>query len=240
MFAASNSVVKSAHQLSACQSLIQVVFILLTVVCPIFAGAQSFGPECSTEGTLEIVEDTASWADNCFAAITGRYPSTENIGESRTLMRDIDLDGTDEVLELRGTGNITNPIYVFKKTDEGNLYLGHLIANTTLEVVPDESGNPIIQYMYRFSTYDPLLVEVHYVDREFVTIQDLERDDVYELLRTRYEDDVVRKFDCSYSNTTDLWYCIKPNDPRCIDCTIHQYILDKASPEFPAWQILDG
>ena len=91
-----------------------------------------FCPECPDEGTGEAVTDTSAWADKCFSAVNGRMPTYP--AESSTLLRDLDLDGTPERLEARGTGNASKTIYVFRQSAGGNVYLGSFDASLTFEV----------------------------------------------------------------------------------------------------------
>lgn len=81
--------------------------------------ASSFPPECPQRGTLQIQKDPAAWADQCFAAINGRLPQADRIGKADSAMRDVDLDGVDERLEIRGVGNPTKQIYVYRSAADG-------------------------------------------------------------------------------------------------------------------------
>ncbi len=129
-----------------------------------------FPPECPPQGTLEIVESPAEWADQCFAAINGRNPDPHFIGESTSLTRDIDLDGVDERLESRGTGNSVKQIYAFRVAERGFVYLGELNAHPSFTVSRDAAGTPTISYIYRSGVENLSLVRIQYRDRKFVQI----------------------------------------------------------------------
>ena len=86
--------------------------------------AQDFPPECPKQAIEGVIEDPGSWADRCFMAVNGRLPNAEQIGESDSDYRDLDLDGDEELLEIRGVGNARKQIYVFRPTESGFEYLG--------------------------------------------------------------------------------------------------------------------
>ena len=65
------------------------------------AAEPNFPPECPAKGSMEIIAKPTLWADSCFKALNGRLPSEFNIGETSSVYRDIDLDGTAELLEIQ-------------------------------------------------------------------------------------------------------------------------------------------
>jgi hypothetical protein len=140
-------------------------------VFPLWAVAQVFPPECPKDGTLQIVEDPARWADQCFVALNGRLPDPAHVGETGTISRDIDLDGNPELLEVRGAGNASKQIYAFRKTDEGFRYLGEFDAHPSFVVVADAKGVPTIEYTHRFGVDSSELKRIQYVAGRFVEAQ---------------------------------------------------------------------
>lgn len=127
-----------------------------------------FPPECPTRGTMEIVESPKNFADQCFLAVTGRLPS--NDGEADSVDRDMDLDGSLEHLEIRGAGNASRQIYVFRRSEDKFQYAGELIAHPSFEVVPDEDGKAAIIYWHRFGADDIQERKIQYIDNEFVLV----------------------------------------------------------------------
>jgi hypothetical protein len=143
------------------------------VCCSISSSGQAqaqLPPECPRRGTLEIVADPAAWSDQCFAATNGRAPRPGVMGETASATRDIDLDGVDEHLEIRGVGNAIKQIFVFRASERGFLYLGELNANRAFTVAPDPAGIPTISYIYRAGAEDLSLRRVQYRDGLFVEI----------------------------------------------------------------------
>jgi hypothetical protein len=138
-------------------------------VAPVLA-QQEFPPECPSRGNLELIENPAAWADQCFAALNGRIPQLGQAGETDSVMRDLDLDGIEERLEVRGVGNSTKQIYVFKATERGFFYLGELTAHPSLTVAADAVGTPTISYRYRAGADDVSLKRIQYRDGEYVEI----------------------------------------------------------------------
>ncbi|HET8695967.1 MAG TPA: hypothetical protein VFO94_00695, partial [Gammaproteobacteria bacterium] len=112
----------------------------------------------------------ATWADQCFAAINGRAPRPGSVGEADSAMRDVDLDGVAERLEIRGVGNSIKQIYVFKVTERGLLYLGELRAHPAFTVAPDANGTPTISYLYRAGVDNVSRKTIQYRDGEYVEI----------------------------------------------------------------------
>ena len=129
-----------------------------------------FPPECPRRGTLEVVENPSDWADQCFAAFTGRMPEPGDVGETDSVMRDLDLDGVAVRLEIRGTGNSVKQIYVFKATTSGFIYLGVLDAHPSFAVARDGAGTPTISYVYRAGVDHQELKRIQYRDSEYVEI----------------------------------------------------------------------
>jgi hypothetical protein len=97
-------------------------------------------------------------------------PEPKYIGEASLLMRDVDLDGVDERLESRGTGNSVKQIYVFRVTGRGLVYLGELNAHPSFTVARDAAGTPTISYIYRSGVDDLSIVRIQYRDDMFVEI----------------------------------------------------------------------
>lgn len=126
--------------------------------------ASPFPPECPQRGTMQIQQDPAAWADQCFAAINGRLPQADRIGETDSAMRDVDLDGVDERLEIRGVGNSIKQIYVFKATARGYAYVGKLNAHPSFIVALDASGIPTISYTYRSVASSLSTIRIQYRD----------------------------------------------------------------------------
>ena len=108
-------------------------------------------------------------ADRCFVAGTMRLPNPEHVGESESQLRDIDLDGVPERLEIRGTGNASRAIYVFKPTGAGYTYMGILPAHPSFTVSVDD-GEPTISYIHRFGADHFELLKFRYRENEFVQI----------------------------------------------------------------------
>ena len=61
--------------------------------------------ECPKRGTLELVREPAMAADRCFIAVSMRAPLRGDASQTASELRDIDLDGEPELLEIRGIGN---------------------------------------------------------------------------------------------------------------------------------------
>jgi hypothetical protein len=104
-------------------------------------------------------------------AVSGRLP-VEDLGETDTVYRDIDLDGTEERLEIRGTGNAAKQIYVFKEAGRGFEYLGRLNAHPSFTVTVDANGTPTIEYLHRFGADEVELKRIQYVNYHFVEVSD--------------------------------------------------------------------
>ena len=130
----------------------------------------TFPPECPKRGTLQPVVDPAAWADQCFAAVNGRPPRTGVVAETDSVMRDVDLDGVSERLEIRGTGNAIKQIYVFRSTPRGLIYLGELDAHPSFTVEADAEGVATITYLYRSGADHVELKRIQYRDSEYVEI----------------------------------------------------------------------
>ena len=149
------------------------VVVIVCAVCCLVAlpiGAQSQrASECPRQATLEVIVNPASWSDQCFAAVNGRMPQS-NRGETDSAVRDIDLDGVDERLEIRGVGNAIKQIYVFRPAERGYLYLGALDAHPSFTVAPDAAGAPTISYLYRAGSEDLSLKRIQYRDGRFVEV----------------------------------------------------------------------
>lgn len=130
-----------------------------------------FGDECPSKGTLETVADTDEWADSCFSRTTGRKPNKKQ-RESDRLFRDMDLDGTEELLEVRGTSDSSKTIYVFRSTTDGFAYLGALQAHPSFQI--DRSADGVIEYIYFHVTglNEGQLKRIRYIDREFITVSE--------------------------------------------------------------------
>ncbi|MEO0975388.1 MAG: hypothetical protein AAFX85_20045 [Pseudomonadota bacterium] len=60
--------------------------------------ALAFRDECPRNGSTELIAAPSEWADGCFEAIHGRLPDPSHIGESTTLLRDLDLAGRGDEL----------------------------------------------------------------------------------------------------------------------------------------------
>ena len=142
----------------------------LTCLFPLWASAQQFPPECPREATEGLIEDPSAWADRCFMAVNGRPPDTRNVGETDSVSRDLDLDGTPERLEIRGTGNASKSIYVFRQGDAGFEYLGRLDAHPSFTVRLDADGVPTIEYLHRFGVDDVRLKHIQYIDGRFIDV----------------------------------------------------------------------
>ena len=127
-------------------------------------------PECPKRGALQPVEDPVAWADQCFAAATGRVPGAGSTAETDSVMRDVDLDGVNEQLEIRGTGNAIKQIYVFRPTARGLIYLGKLDAHPSFTVEADAEGVATIAYLHRFGADHVELKRIQYRESEYVEI----------------------------------------------------------------------
>ena len=128
-----------------------------------------FPPECPSAGTMEIVADPGTWADRCFQATSGRPPS--NSHETSTLRRDIDLDGTLELLEVRGVGMALKQIFVFSQSEDGFRYIGELHAHPSFRVVPGPDKKATILNRYRSGAANVFLQEIQYIDGRFTLIK---------------------------------------------------------------------
>lgn len=140
------------------------------------AGAEypiGFGEECPTKGTFEVVSDTDQWADMCFSRSTGRKPNPDR-RESSRLFRDVDLDGTEELLEARGTDYRSKTIYVFRSTTEGFVYIGALHAHPEFKVTKAPDGEiEFIDFHWTGHGFtDVVLRTIRYVGNEFVTVKE--------------------------------------------------------------------
>ena len=142
--------------------------VILLLALKVSAAEVSFPPECPARGSMEIVESPKDWADQCFRAVTGRLPSYSS--EANSEDRDVDLDGSLERLEIRGTGNASKQIYVFRRSEAGFQYLGKLTAHPSFEVVPDENGKATIIYEHRFGADDIREQRIQYIGNEFVLV----------------------------------------------------------------------
>ncbi|MEX0737754.1 MAG: hypothetical protein WD071_00270 [Pseudohongiella sp.] len=132
------------------------------------AGDGTFPPECPAEGTMERLDSPSAWADQCFKAVTGRLPSCSD--ETGTDNRDLDLDGTLELLEIRGTGNSSKQIYVFRQSESGFFYMGELTAHPSFTVSRDKNGEATIIYKHRFGTDYIEEQRIQYIDNKFVRV----------------------------------------------------------------------
>jgi hypothetical protein len=149
-----------------------VVAIAGTVCCMVALpiGAQSQRPlECPRQAISEAIVNPVSWSDQCFVAVNGRMPQPGR-GETDSVMRDIDLDGVDELLEIRGVGAAIKQIYVFRPAARGYLYRGVIDAHPSFTVAPDAAGAPTISYLYRAGIGDLSLKRIQYRDGRFVEI----------------------------------------------------------------------
>lgn len=141
---------------------------ILLLALNVSAAEVAFSPECPTRGSMEIVENPNVWADQCFQAVTGRLPSYS--GEASSEDRDVDLDGSLERLEIRGTGNASKQIYVFSRLEAGFQYMGELTAHPSFDVIPDENGKATIVYVHRFGADDIREQRLQYIGNEFVLV----------------------------------------------------------------------
>jgi hypothetical protein len=107
-------------------------------------------------------------------AANGRLPEAGNISESDFDYRDIDLDGAPERLEIRGTGNASKQIYVFRQTEGGFEYLGRLDAHPSFVVSLDARGVPTIEYQHRFGADDVQSKRIQYIDGTFLEVATVE------------------------------------------------------------------
>lgn len=163
---------KSSASLTLPRSLVVRRLLRSTYVIALFpcwAVAQQFALQCPVEATTGLIEDPASWADQCFAAANGRLPAPAQ-GETAMAMRDINLDGSPEHLEVRGTGQAAKQIYVFSPTEDGYEYLGRLDAHPSFTVQLDADGVPTIEYQHRFGADDVQLKRIQYVRFRFVEV----------------------------------------------------------------------
>jgi hypothetical protein len=141
---------------------------------PCWAYAQQFSPECPREAITELIQEPRVWADRCFMAVNGRPPDSANIGEADSDTRDIDLDGNPEHLEIRGTGNASKQIYVFRQVQAGFEYLGRLDAHPSFIVELDANGVPTIEYEHRFGADDIQSKRIQYIEGRFVEVEGVE------------------------------------------------------------------
>lgn len=145
--------------------------VLIAACIDTWAAEPFFPPECPVRATFEIVDDPSKWADTCFQAANGRLPSSEASGETGSIYRDLNLDGTDERLELRGVGNKLKQIYVFDRADRGFRYIGRLNAAPNFYVARDESNRLVILNIYRAGANEVYLQQIQYQDGEFAVVQ---------------------------------------------------------------------
>lgn len=147
-----------------------IAWAMLGLVPWLVHAASPLPPECPRRGTLEVVQDPAAWADQCFVALYTRLPQKGPVGESATEVRDIDLDGVGERLEIRGMGNASKSIYVFKVVGRDLVYLGEFGAHPSFAVALDAAGIPTITYVHRYGVDDLRLTRIQYRDGLFVEI----------------------------------------------------------------------
>ncbi|MEM6543272.1 MAG: hypothetical protein AAF680_00110 [Pseudomonadota bacterium] len=148
----------------------QVRLSLLIGLLSSCALAQEVPPECPRQATAGVIENPSSWADRCFMAVNGRLPEADATGESSSDYRDVDVDGNEELLEVRGVGNASKQIYVFRPTESGFEYLGELNAHPTFAVSLDNRGIPTIEYGHRFGEDDVQLKRIQYIDVVFAEV----------------------------------------------------------------------
>lgn len=127
--------------------------------------------ECPMHALEVPVLDPSDWADSCFLAVNGRRPNPKRAGESDKVLKDLDLDGVAERLEIRGVGNAAKSIYVFKPLEEGFRYLGAFSAHPRFDVARNASGVPVISYSHRLGSEEYVLVRYHYNGTHFVREQ---------------------------------------------------------------------
>ncbi|MDM3870717.1 hypothetical protein QSV34_05060 [Porticoccus sp. W117] len=115
---------------------------------------------------MAVIEDTSKWADVCFRAVNGRDPNRD-LGEAKTIYRDVDLDGVREKLEIRGTGNRLKQIYVFKLAESGYLYTGCLPAHPSFFVAKNMNDEVLILNVFSMGSGHIELQEIKYIDNEY-------------------------------------------------------------------------
>ena len=121
---------------------------------------------------MEVVDDPIKWADRCFEAINMRQPNTEIVGEKRSMYRDLDLDGIEERLEIRGTGK-QKQIYTFRVHGQSYSYTGVIIAHPSFFIARDENNDLVLLNIYRAGFGEVYLQYIQFKDDEFiVTRQD--------------------------------------------------------------------
>lgn len=148
--------------------------LILIAACSLAEATEhpiGYGDECPSKGTLDLVADAAAWADSCFSRTTGRRPE-ESEGESDRQFRDMDLDGTEELLEIRGTGNRSKAIYVFRNTADGFVYLGTLHANPAFEIERTDDSEIEYTYTHLQGLKDGVVKTIRYINNEFVTVSE--------------------------------------------------------------------
>jgi hypothetical protein len=147
-------------------------FIALLAACVTIHAAESFfPPECPTKGSLEVVDDPVKWADTCFQAVNGRLPLSQASGETASMYRDLNLDGVDEHLEVRGVGNKLKQIYVFQKLADSFRYMGRLNAHPEFYVARDRNNRLVILNVYRAGANKVYLQQIEYMDGEFSLVR---------------------------------------------------------------------
>ena len=127
--------------------------------------------ECPTRGSSETVQDPAMTADRCFVAGSIRLPDAEHLGETASQLRDIDLDGVPERLEIRGAGNASKAIYIFRESPAGYRYLGELNAHPMFFVARDHENKLVILNFLRQGAGEVYLQYIEYLDDEFKVVR---------------------------------------------------------------------
>lgn len=150
----------------------KLITIILLLVSSNAHAKSLFPPECPLKGNGEIIQEPERWADNCFQAINGRAPE-ENFGESMTIYKDINLDGVNERLEIRGTGNSIKQIYIFSITKNNYRYMGELNAHPQFKVKLNLKREPVILNTYRAGSGDIYTQEIQYKENEFSVVNEI-------------------------------------------------------------------
>ena len=114
---------------------------------------------CPTYSTFEIVIDTDFFADQCTLATTGAQPGPE---AKSKIERDIDLDQTNEILEVRNAAGGAFTYYVFEDTAVGTLYKGSFIASEKFRVRKLSGDQVVLEF-----TLSENRIRLHYLDGQW-------------------------------------------------------------------------
>lgn len=89
------------------------------------------------------------------------------------MYRDIDLDGTAELLEIRGVGNRLKQIYVFRQSENAFKYMGQLNAHPEFYVARDSTNKVMLLNIHSLGINEAYLQSIEYIDGEFKVFREV-------------------------------------------------------------------